>query len=251
MSELLQRTPPPTATRSHDGAQQRSGELKLPAHSRDHSAQPHSELNAAPADIAPAPADSAPAPADSAPAPADSAPAPADSAPAPADRAPAPADITLILRADAELRFLRDEVIPVLAQLEAQPKAQEHQLWPAAAYLQAAWPQACRLAREADQARVRVQAARGSDISVAASEAQEARTARTSGDSLPRAARAAGDPHLAKAAFAYHDTVRRLRQSLAARVALLTEAGASAASAPLHQAQAERIQLQRNLAGSD
>jgi hypothetical protein len=100
-----------------------------------------------------------------------------------------PSDVCLLLRADAERRWLHREVIPVLRQIETCERLDEDALGAALAYLEAMW----------DEAQLRAGATDAARASLSAEEEQEAE--------LPaRAGR-------------YHAAVRALREVVAIRVA--------------------------------
>lgn len=61
-------------------------------------------------------------------------------------------DVCLMLRVDAEQRWLSREVIPVLRQLHDPEELPEEQLGAALAYLEVTWLEAKRLATETDAA---------------------------------------------------------------------------------------------------
>lgn len=63
-----------------------------------------------------------------------------------------PSDVCLLLRAHAEQRWLRREVVPVLRQLELPHELPEEQIGAALAYLELTWLDAGRLAVETDAA---------------------------------------------------------------------------------------------------
>jgi hypothetical protein len=67
------------------------------------------------------------------------------------DQSP-PSDVCLLLRADAEQRWLSREVVPVLRQLETPEELPEEQLGAALAYLEVIWLEASLLASETDAA---------------------------------------------------------------------------------------------------
>ena len=69
--------------------------------------------------------------------------------PYPCDHFP-PSDVRLMLRVDAEQRWLSREVIPVLRQLRDPDELPEEQLGAALAYLEVTWLEARRLAAETD-----------------------------------------------------------------------------------------------------
>lgn len=71
-----------------------------------------------------------------------------------------PADVSLMLRADAELRSLTREVLPVLRQLETGAGLSDDQHDAALAYLELAWSQARRCAAESDAAHARLRTRR-------------------------------------------------------------------------------------------
>lgn len=99
-----------------------------------------------------------------------------------------PSDIVLLLRADAEQRWLNREVIPVLHQIEGPEPLPCKQVDAALAYLESSWSEARARARQTDAAH---------DLSV----------------------RARGDGALGADAERYHTAVRALRGIVAERVA--------------------------------
>jgi hypothetical protein len=73
------------------------------------------------------------------------------------DRSPA-SEICLLLRAHAEVRWLSNEVTPVLREVEQREGISEQQLGAALAYLEVLWIEACARARETESARVELDA---------------------------------------------------------------------------------------------
>lgn len=69
-----------------------------------------------------------------------------------------PSDVTLLLRADAEQRWLYREVVPVLRHLEARDALPSDQVGPALAYLETSWSEAMVRARATDAAHARLDA---------------------------------------------------------------------------------------------
>jgi hypothetical protein len=67
----------------------------------------------------------------------------------PCDHFP-PSDVCLMLRVDAERRWLSREVVPVVRQLQHLEDLPEEQLGAALAYLEVTWIEACRLAAETE-----------------------------------------------------------------------------------------------------
>ncbi|HEY5288044.1 MAG TPA: hypothetical protein VIJ50_13160 [Solirubrobacteraceae bacterium] len=63
-----------------------------------------------------------------------------------------PSDIRLLLRADAEQRWLHHEVLPVLRHLETPEELQEQEVGAALAYLEAMWGEATARAVQTDAA---------------------------------------------------------------------------------------------------
>jgi len=63
-----------------------------------------------------------------------------------------PSDIVLLLRADAEQRWLNREVIPVLRQIERLDPLPGDDVGPALAYLESSWNEAVLRARQTDAA---------------------------------------------------------------------------------------------------
>ncbi|HVR06200.1 MAG TPA: hypothetical protein VMS02_09165 [Solirubrobacteraceae bacterium] len=111
-----------------------------------------------------------------------------------------PSDITLLLRTDAEQRWLHREVIPVLRELEAGDLANAgERVGAALAYLEDSWNEALLRARHTDAAREH--------------------GARDQG------ARALGRGSLGEDAVRYHTAVRALRGILAERVVAFVDAG--------------------------
>lgn len=68
-------------------------------------------------------------------------------------------DVCLMLRVDAEQRWLSREVIPVLRQLRGCGELPEEQLGAAMAYLEVTWLEARRLAAETDAAFIELERA--------------------------------------------------------------------------------------------
>ncbi len=101
------------------------------------------------------------------------------------------ADVCLLLRAHAESRWLSNQLIPVLREIELRESISEQQLATALAYLEVLWIEACSRARETDSARVELEALGSSDIA------------------------------LYEKAQRYHAAVRRLRDGVERRVARL------------------------------
>lgn len=116
----------------------------------------------------------------------------------------APAEMCLLLRVDAEQRWLHREVIPVLRELEEPRQLGERDAGAALAYLEAMWSQAAVRARATD-------AAHGQ---------------------LRRAGIESVGP-LHSAAGGYHAAVRVLRQIVATRVARLVQPAAEGSGADL------------------
>jgi hypothetical protein len=106
---------------------------------------------------------------------------------------PLPADIGLLLRADAERRWLHREVIPVLREVETCEELADEEVGAALAYLEAMWSEAVSRARESDAAHRRMR-------------------------SREREAEALADP-----ASRYHATVRILRGIVAEHVTPFVE----------------------------
>ena len=104
-----------------------------------------------------------------------------------------PSDICLLLRAEAEQRWLTREVLPVLQELERPGVVPEEEHGAALAYLEVLWLDACRRAEETDEAFVELNAF----------------------DSGPRR-------ELCERARRYNAAVRRLRGTTGARVRMLT-----------------------------
>lgn len=63
-----------------------------------------------------------------------------------------PPDVSLLLRLHAEQRWLSQEVIPVVRQIETRERLPEEQLPAAIAYLKVTWAEALRHARETETA---------------------------------------------------------------------------------------------------
>lgn len=106
----------------------------------------------------------------------------------------APSDICLLLRADAEQRWLHREVIPVLRQIETREQLPDEDVEAALAYLEATWSQAELRAKATDAAHGRL-----------------------SGDRDEENGSLAGPAHR------YHAAVRVLRRIVAERVAPFVE----------------------------
>lgn len=105
-----------------------------------------------------------------------------------------PSDVTLLLRADAEQRWLHREVIPVLRHLEARDQLPGDQVGPALAYLEASWGEAMARARATDAAHARLHPIED------------------------------GSASLAHSATRYHTAVRALRGIVAERVTPFVDA---------------------------
>jgi hypothetical protein len=101
-----------------------------------------------------------------------------------------PPEVCLLLRAHSEARWLSKEVVPVLRELEREDGLPSHQLGAALAYLEVVWIEARRRAAGTDEVR----------------------------EQLEGAGRAA-DEVLRHKARCYHAAVRRLRHTVARRVA--------------------------------
>lgn len=101
------------------------------------------------------------------------------------------ADVCLLLRAHAESRWLSNQLVPVLREIELREAISEQQLATALAYLEVLWIEACSRARETESARVELDALGSSDIA------------------------------LYEKAQRYHAAVRRLRDGVERRVARL------------------------------
>ena len=69
-----------------------------------------------------------------------------------------PSDICLLLRAEAEQRWLTHEVLPVVQELERPGVVPDDQLGAALAYLEVLWVDACERAAETDEAFVELNA---------------------------------------------------------------------------------------------
>ena len=79
-----------------------------------------------------------------------------------------PSDISLLLRADAEQRWLHREVIPVLRQVETRERLPDEQVGAALAYLEAMWSEATVRARNTDAAHARLSSREGGHNSLSA-----------------------------------------------------------------------------------
>jgi hypothetical protein len=101
---------------------------------------------------------------------------------------PSTFDVCLLLRAHAELRWLNNELTPVLREIEQRETIAAQQLGAALAYLEVLWIEAGARARETEAARVELDALGG------------------------------GEHSLAEKARRYHAAVRRLRDGLERRV---------------------------------
>jgi hypothetical protein len=112
-----------------------------------------------------------------------------------------PPDICLLLRVDAEQRWLVSKVIPLLRQLEQPGEISPEEAGPALAYLEVQWLEAGLRAAETDAAATKVEPVRAGP-----------------------GAGGAGGPlsPLTEKAHRYHAAVRRLRQAVDRRVRLLT-----------------------------
>lgn len=104
-----------------------------------------------------------------------------------------PSDVCLLLRADAEQRWLHREVIPVLRQVETRERLADEELGAALAYLEAMWGEASLRARATDAAHADL-GGRGGD-----------------------------EQGLGGRAGRYHAAVRALRELVGARVAPFVE----------------------------
>jgi hypothetical protein len=107
-----------------------------------------------------------------------------------------PSDIVLLLRADAEQRWLNREVLPVLRQLESLESLVGEQVGAALAYLEASWSEAMLRARATDAAHTHLPIEDGC-----------------------REPAGVGDELVAGQAARYHTAVRALRAIVAERVA--------------------------------
>ncbi|HEV2974854.1 MAG TPA: hypothetical protein VGX69_07625 [Solirubrobacteraceae bacterium] len=101
------------------------------------------------------------------------------------------ADVCLLLRAHAESRWLSNQLVPVLREIEQREAVSDEQLATALAYLEVLWIEACSRARETESARVEL-------------------------DAL-----GSGDRGMYDKAQRYHAAVRRLREGVERRVARL------------------------------
>lgn len=104
------------------------------------------------------------------------------------------ADVCLLLRAHAESRWLSNQLVPVMREIEQRESISEQQLATALAYLEVLWIEACARARETESARVELDALGSSDRELNAK------------------------------AQRYHVAVRRLRDGVERRVARLLAA---------------------------
>jgi hypothetical protein len=103
-----------------------------------------------------------------------------------------PSDVCLLLRSHAESRWLSQQVVPVLREIEQRDELPDEQLGAALAYLEVLWIEACARAAETDAMRTELDA------------------------------RGPGDDHtLHDKARRYHAAARRLRDVIARRVARL------------------------------
>jgi hypothetical protein len=101
-------------------------------------------------------------------------------------------DVCLLLRAHAESRWLSQQVVPVLREIEERDALPDEQLGAALAYLEVLWIEACARAGETDATRIELDA------------------------------RGPGDDHtLYEKARRYHAAARRLRCLIARRVSRL------------------------------
>jgi hypothetical protein len=101
------------------------------------------------------------------------------------------ADVCLLLRAHAESRWLSNQLVPVMREIELRDAITDEQLATALAYLEVLWIEACARARETESARVEL-------------------------DAL-----GSGDRELYDKARRYHAAARRLRDGVERRVARL------------------------------
>ncbi len=122
------------------------------------------------------------------------------------------ADVCLLLRAHAESRWLSNQLVPVLREIELREAISDEQLATALAYLEVLWIEACSRARETESARVELDALGSSD--------------RGMYDKAQR----------------YHAAVRRLREGVERRVARLL---AVPSEAELPRALADSSRLRR------
>jgi hypothetical protein len=65
-----------------------------------------------------------------------------------------PSDVRLLLRAHAESRWLSQQVVPVLREIEQRDTLPDEQLGAALAYLEVLWIEACARAAETDATRI-------------------------------------------------------------------------------------------------
>jgi hypothetical protein len=110
------------------------------------------------------------------------------------EKSPA-SDVCLLLRSHAESRWLSNELVPVLREIERGDSISERQLGAAHAYLEVLWIEACGRARETESARVELDAL-GAD----------------------------SEQTLHEKALRYHAAVRRLRGLIERRVTRLLAA---------------------------
>lgn len=122
------------------------------------------------------------------------------------------ADVCLLLRAHAESRWLSNQLVPVVREIEQRESISDQQLATALAYLEVLWIEACSRARETESARVEL-------------------------DAL-----GSGDHALRVKAQRYHAAVRRLRDGVERRVARLL---AVPAADDLSRAPSERLRRNR------
>lgn len=101
---------------------------------------------------------------------------------------PPASDVCLLLRAHAESRWLSNELVPVLREVEQREAISDRQIGTALAYLEVLWIEACARARETESARVELDALGSADAA------------------------------LLEKAHRYHAAVRRLREKVEVRV---------------------------------
>ncbi|HEY2141420.1 MAG TPA: hypothetical protein VGG98_05115 [Solirubrobacteraceae bacterium] len=110
-----------------------------------------------------------------------------------------PSDVCLLLRAHAEQRWLSNEVLPVLRELEQSDSLAEEQLGAALAYLEVIWIEASRRAAETDATFAELEAA----------------------CAAPRRAHQDTAKALSAKARRYHASVRTLREAMGQHVSRL------------------------------
>jgi hypothetical protein len=131
----------------------------------------------------------------------------------PSDVCSPPSDVCLLLRAHAEQRWLSNEVLPVLRELEQDDALPEEQLGAALAYLEVLWIEASRRAAETDATFAELEAACAAHRGTLASEDATYTPQATPGHDATKA--------LPEKARRYHASVRTLREVMGRHVSRL------------------------------